>query len=1236
MKHTDSAPRITVWLALLATCTVFLAFARPLLAATQPFQPSITAPANKSTVATGSPVTISATVSGNANPITKIEFYNLQIGQLIGTATAAPFSVSWTPTATGNTFLRVTAYDSLGQKANSAITTVTVVAGTTPPPPAASYTLTVVNGTVNGAASASLTAGSTATVTAASAPAGQVFKNWSGDVAFANASAATTTFPMPAANTTVTANYQAATTTPPPAAAPLAIASATLPNAIGGTVYSHQLTATGGTAPYSWKILAGSLESNLSLSTSGLISGTVGTASWIYSYPFSAYVSVTDSLGASATASLKLTIDAPAGSTPPAPPPTNGGGTPQQSVYTVTVVNGTANGAASITAAPYATVTLAAGTPPAGQAFKQWSGSVAFADALASTTTFQMPSSNVAITATFHTPKPIPATVAGHPRLWINTSDLPRLRSWAHAGNPIWQQALRTNLQLALHVHTLCFPNGQPANPYPDSGNIDGYAGPNVTSDMVSEQHALVLAFHALVDPDANARLLYAQKARDLFMYIMGEAAKPHLKGAPFRDPIFSIFNRSNSAGETWPLLADWLQGVTDAAGQPVTILTAADKAVIRQVFMTWAEDCITAYTTGGDSPKPNRVTNSLQLLPGGHAYRMTANNYYLNHARLITMMPLAFDPADDPALDASLPDAALGNTLRSYLSNATGAWLYQQFAMFGDPAEVRAALNLPATAKVGLASGGNAVEGGLYGHSMAYIHGQLLAMQTAGFTDPAFCGPQVSLVGSPHWDRYVHGLLSMMVPKQQVDPAQAYLGPVYSFANFGDLLRLWITPDNMTQFALLALVELKQGRSDHLNAARWIALNAVEGGAPGFIERLKRPYSTHEPMLAFMLFDPTDPTAMNPTDPRPGYATTHWDPGIGRILARTDWSPAATFLDFRSGWLSINHQNCDGGQFQFYRKGEWLTKEFSNYDNYGVGQSTIWHNTLSLQNWCASGNPFLQWYERPYLKYGSQYNMHQSAGDPVTTASSGPGYTHAQTDMTALYNRPNQFAPADALLDITHASRSLLWLQPDVVVVYDRASSVHNGFKRFNLTLTATPTLDPANHRATVVTPKGQYFFVHSLLPANGTMTYVAEDGTLTNVSQLEPSKGRLVIEDTTNPTSTRFLHVLQGADAASAQLVPVLLNSTAGDPFTGAIIGNQVALFAVNYGANTNGTAYSAPLATTKHHLSGFAPGAHYSVIAVQNGANADIAVQPSATGAFTADTAGLLVFDLSAALQ
>ena len=51
-----------------------------------------------------------------------------------------------------------------------------------------------------------------------------------------------------------------------------------LPTGAAGSFYSQALSASGGTAPYSWNVVAGSLPGGLSLSTAGLISGTPQTA----------------------------------------------------------------------------------------------------------------------------------------------------------------------------------------------------------------------------------------------------------------------------------------------------------------------------------------------------------------------------------------------------------------------------------------------------------------------------------------------------------------------------------------------------------------------------------------------------------------------------------------------------------------------------------------------------------------------------------------------------------------------------------------------------------------------------------------------------------------------------------------------------------------------------------------------------------------------------------------------
>jgi hypothetical protein len=82
----------------------------------------------------------------------------------------------------------------------------------------------------------------------------------------------------------------------------LSISLGTVPAGTIGVPYSASLTATGGTAPYSWQVTAGSLPSGLSLgANSGLISGTPSKSG-----TFTFTTSVTDA--SSATVSQPLSI----------------------------------------------------------------------------------------------------------------------------------------------------------------------------------------------------------------------------------------------------------------------------------------------------------------------------------------------------------------------------------------------------------------------------------------------------------------------------------------------------------------------------------------------------------------------------------------------------------------------------------------------------------------------------------------------------------------------------------------------------------------------------------------------------------------------------------------------------------------------------------------------------------------------------------------------------------------
>ncbi len=101
-------------------------------------------------------------------------------------------------------------------------------------------------------------------------------------------------------------------------AAPLIIATSTLPAAQRGLFYSMTLVAAGGSAPYNWSLVGGSLGPGLNLNSSGTISGIPSSGG-----SFNFTVRLNDAASRSVQKSLSLFVSGGATPTPtPSPNPT--------------------------------------------------------------------------------------------------------------------------------------------------------------------------------------------------------------------------------------------------------------------------------------------------------------------------------------------------------------------------------------------------------------------------------------------------------------------------------------------------------------------------------------------------------------------------------------------------------------------------------------------------------------------------------------------------------------------------------------------------------------------------------------------------------------------------------------------------------------------------------------------------------------------------------------------------
>lgn len=760
--------------------------------------------------------------------------------------------------------------------------------------------------------------------------------------------------------------------------------------------------------------------------------------------------------------------------------------------------------------------------------------------------------------------------VTAHPRIWVRQQDLPRLRGWATSANPVYQDGLRA---LAADFRTRMDNGSLLAG---DQGKVYGY------TQYPVEWFAQVFAFMSLVENDPAVRADYAARSHTLLMYIMNKAVLgPTPADGDFRGAVFSTNMRSLFYGDAFPTTVDWIYQT----------LTPADKATIRTVFLRWINENLVATTTGMDHPEPVWTLNSPALLGDLKRVRTSANNFYNAHMNQIGLMAIALDAADD----VGAPDAH-GKGVRDYLDNAVGAWLYVHHHMM-DTYE----------------RGGVPPEGLAYGPTgLGRATEFMLALYTSGNADPAVRGPQVRL-DTQFFDDVLAAYIHSSSPKKAiVHPDEAYRGTVHFIADHGDTYKLYYQGVT-TLLGTMGLHAQYSGNASRLNTIRWMESHMPPGGAAKLVERARDANYVRDCLLTFLLFDPA---AAPPTDPRPSLPLSWHAPGTNKILARTSWADSASWFTYSLPWLGIDHQFGAANMFEFYRKGEWLTKQWAGYGMTVAGSD--YKNAMALEN--SPPSTAIDFWTSNYT-HRSQW-LYGPGGDPTLTAMSlQTDYVYALGDATRSYNNP-----AAGSTDIKEATRSILWLKPDTIVVYDRTESFTAGReKHFMLMLPSAPTF---NGSRITVARATQQLVVDTLLPVNPVITVdaaIPNGGGYTETAEYEQMTRRLKIDAPGGPASARFLHVLQGADTGAAVPVPQRVSSSVGTAFEGAAVANAVVMFPVSLASPFSGMTYTAPGGATVHYITGLVPNTRYQATLSGN----QLSIAPgNGTGLFT-DAGGVLVY-------
>ncbi|WP_369944859.1 putative Ig domain-containing protein [Xanthomonas medicagonis] len=306
-------------------------------------------PASLPTATAGTAYSQTLTASGGTAPYGfAVTAGALPAGLTLNTAGV----LSGTPTASGSFNFTATATDSAGSPTSgNRAYTLTVAAPTLTLP-----ATTLPGGTAGQAYSAAINPATggiapyTYAVSAGALPAGVTVNSATGALSGTPTAVGNFSFTLVATDSTTGVAGQAARSYTLAIVAPtLAIAPPTLPAGSVGSAYSQTLSASGGTAPYSYTLSAGALPAGLTLTTGGALSGTPTVAG-----NFAFTVSVTDAGGFGATQAYTLAIASPTLTIAPPTLPAGVAGT----AYSQTL-------SASGGTAPYS-YALSAGALPAG------------------------------------------------------------------------------------------------------------------------------------------------------------------------------------------------------------------------------------------------------------------------------------------------------------------------------------------------------------------------------------------------------------------------------------------------------------------------------------------------------------------------------------------------------------------------------------------------------------------------------------------------------------------------------------------------------------------------------------------------------------------------------------------------------------------------------------------------------------------------------------------------------
>jgi hypothetical protein len=236
------------------------------------------------------------------------------------------------------------------------------------------------------------------------------------------------------------------------------------------------------------------------------------------------------------------------------------------------------------------------------------------------------------------------------------------------------------------------------------------------------------------------------------------------------------------------------------------------------------------------------------------------------------------------------------------------------------------------------------------------------------------------------------------------------------------------------------------------------------------------------------------DNTSVRPK-PLAGLDTAYFARGIGQLYLRSDWSKDATWVNLTAGAYTESHAHEDQAALLIY-KGGWLAEDAVVHSRSGLPQATTAHGLVRLE------------------KDGKLVRQHAETTSAMVALHRGDGFVFASADATAAYRGE---------AGVSRVQRDIVYLAPDVVVVFDRVTSDSATRQTWQLPTPNKPAI--TGDRATLV--NGAHELVVTRIAGGGAMSAfdLKADADFT---------GGWRLENRSTGGDNRYLHVLSIDGAA------------------------------------------------------------------------------------------------------